>query len=80
MPIPISRVTAFSVVHNGIIENHEELRESLSAEGYVFNSDTDTEVIVHLIHKLSADHQDLRSIYFFRKQTISRCLRHGGSG
>jgi glucosamine--fructose-6-phosphate aminotransferase (isomerizing) len=54
----------FSVVHNGIIENHQELRESLTAEGYVFNSDTDTEVIVHLIHKLSADHQDLRSTVF----------------
>ncbi|MGB2376020.1 MAG: glutamine--fructose-6-phosphate transaminase (isomerizing), partial [Porticoccaceae bacterium] len=54
----------FSVVHNGIIENHQELRESLTAEGYVFSSDTDTEVIVHLIHKLSADHQDLRSTVF----------------
>jgi glucosamine--fructose-6-phosphate aminotransferase (isomerizing) len=54
----------FSVVHNGIIENHQELRESLTAEGYVFNSDTDTEVIVHLIHKFSADHQDLRSTVF----------------
>ena len=54
----------FSVVHNGIIENHEELRESLTAEGYIFNSDTDTEVIVHLIHKLSADHKDLRSTVF----------------
>lgn len=54
----------FSVVHNGIIENHQELRDSLTAEGYVFNSDTDTEVIVHLIHKLSADHKDLRSTVF----------------
>ncbi len=40
-----------AVVHNGIIENYEELRESLQAEGYVFESDTDTEVIVHLIEK-----------------------------
>lgn len=54
----------FSVVHNGIIENHQELRESLTAEGYVFNSDTDTEVIVHLIHKLSANHKDLRTTVF----------------
>ena len=54
----------FSVVHNGIIENHQELRDSLTIEGYVFNSDTDTEVIVHLIHKLSADHKDLRSTVF----------------
>ncbi|WP_313202735.1 glutamine--fructose-6-phosphate transaminase (isomerizing) [Pseudomonas sp.] len=39
-----------AVVHNGIIENHEELREELKALGYVFSSQTDTEVIVHLIH------------------------------
>ncbi|MRI31411.1 glutamine--fructose-6-phosphate transaminase (isomerizing) [Endozoicomonas sp. OPT23] len=39
-----------AVVHNGIIENHEELRESLKAEGYIFASDTDTEVIAHLVN------------------------------
>jgi len=40
-------------VHNGIIENHEALRSELKALGYVFVSDTDTEVIVHLLnHKL----------------------------
>ncbi|MBB1607506.1 MULTISPECIES: glutamine--fructose-6-phosphate transaminase (isomerizing) [unclassified Pseudomonas] len=39
-----------AVVHNGIIENHEELREYLKGEGYVFSSQTDTEVIVHLLH------------------------------
>ncbi len=37
------------VVHNGIVENHLELREELTAEGVVFNSDTDTETIVHLV-------------------------------
>lgn len=41
----------FALVHNGIIENHTELREALTAEGYQFHSDTDTEVVVHLIHK-----------------------------
>ena len=42
-----------AVVHNGIIENHEELRSQLKGLGYVFSSDTDTEVIVHLLnHKL----------------------------
>ncbi|MDR7025773.1 glutamine--fructose-6-phosphate transaminase (isomerizing) [Pseudomonas peli] len=42
-----------AVVHNGIIENHEELRDQLKGMGYVFSSDTDTEVIVHLLdHKL----------------------------
>ncbi len=38
-----------AVVHNGIIENHETLRTRLKAKGYVFTSDTDTEVIAHLI-------------------------------
>ncbi len=38
-----------AVVHNGIIENYEELRGSLKAKGYEFESETDTEVIVHLI-------------------------------
>jgi len=61
----------FSVVHNGIIENHQELREALTSDGYVFNSDTDTEVIVHLIHKLSSEHSDLRStIYAATKQLV----------
>ncbi|MEO8007467.1 MAG: glutamine--fructose-6-phosphate transaminase (isomerizing) [Betaproteobacteria bacterium] len=39
-----------AVVHNGIIENHEEIRARLSAGGYRFDSDTDTEVVAHLIH------------------------------
>ena len=39
-----------AVVHNGIIENHEALRARLQGLGYVFTSDTDTEVIVHLLH------------------------------
>jgi len=39
-----------SVVHNGIIENHEEMRARLRGLGYEFSSDTDTEVIAHLVH------------------------------
>lgn len=39
-----------AVVHNGIIENHESLREKLQALGYQFDSQTDTEVIAHLVH------------------------------
>ena len=39
-----------AVVHNGIIENHEELRQRLQGLGYTFASDTDTEVIAHLVH------------------------------
>jgi glucosamine--fructose-6-phosphate aminotransferase (isomerizing) len=41
-----------SVVHNGIIENHEALRSQLRAKGYEFFSQTDTEVIAHLLHSL----------------------------
>jgi glutamine---fructose-6-phosphate transaminase (isomerizing) len=40
-----------AVVHNGIIENHDELREELKRAGYQFTSETDTEVIAHRIHK-----------------------------
>src|SRR4030088_1160751 len=40
----------FWVVHNGIIENHEEMRARLQGLGYTFTSDTDTEVIAHLVH------------------------------
>lgn len=40
-----------AIVHNGIIENHAELREQLLTEGYQFTSQTDTEVVVHLIDK-----------------------------
>ena len=39
-----------AVVHNGIIENYEVLRERLKAQGYVFRTQTDTEVIAHLVH------------------------------
>jgi glucosamine--fructose-6-phosphate aminotransferase (isomerizing) len=41
-----------ALVHNGIIENHDELRTELKAKGYEFASQTDTEVIAHLIHQL----------------------------
>ncbi|MDI1236238.1 MAG: glutamine--fructose-6-phosphate transaminase (isomerizing) [Polaromonas sp.] len=41
-----------ALVHNGIIENHDELRAELQAKGYVFSSQTDTEVIVHLMDSL----------------------------
>ena len=41
-----------ALVHNGIIENHDELRAALKAKGYVFHSQTDTEVIAHLIDSL----------------------------
>jgi len=45
-----ARVGRIAVVHNGIIENHDELRDELKAKGYEFTSQTDTEVIAHLVH------------------------------
>ena len=46
------RAGRIALVHNGIIENHDELRALLQAKGYVFQSQTDTEVIAHLIDSL----------------------------
>src|SRR5512136_387531 len=47
------------VVHNGIVENFLDLRQELSAEGVQFNSDTDTEMIVHLVEHYLATGQGL---------------------
>jgi len=48
-----------AVVHNGIIENHAELRAELQAKGYFFTSETDTEVIAHLLAHLQEEEHDL---------------------
>lgn len=48
-----------AIVHNGIIENHDVLREQLKLQGYVFVSETDTEVVVHLIHSFLQDGTNL---------------------
>ncbi|MBF8744458.1 MULTISPECIES: glutamine--fructose-6-phosphate transaminase (isomerizing) [Pseudomonas putida group] len=64
-----------AVVHNGIIENHEELREELKDLGYVFASQTDTEVIVHLIHHTLKSIPDLAGAL---KAAIKRL--HGAYG
>ena len=48
-----------AIVHNGIIENHAELRADLEAQGFVFNSDTDTEVIAHLLAGLLGKGQSI---------------------
>ncbi|MDR9751162.1 glutamine--fructose-6-phosphate transaminase (isomerizing) [Pseudomonas sp. SZMC_28357] len=64
-----------AVVHNGIIENHEALREQLKALGYVFTSDTDTEVIAHLLHHTLKDIPDLADAL---KATVKQL--HGAYG
>ena len=48
-----------AVVHNGIIENYQEIRDELRAAGYTFTSDTDTETIAHLIDRHYREHHDL---------------------
>ena len=47
---PMMSSDEIAVVHNGIIENYEDLRAELKAKGYAFDSQTDTEVIAHLVH------------------------------
>ncbi|MBJ9974444.1 glutamine--fructose-6-phosphate transaminase (isomerizing) [Pseudomonas sp. S75] len=64
-----------AVVHNGIIENHEALREELKELGYVFASQTDTEVIVHLIHHTLKQIPDLTEAF---KAVVKRL--HGAYG
>jgi len=56
---PHTSQNLIAVVHNGIIENYEELREQLTTQGYEFLSDTDTEVIAHLIHSFYINNKDL---------------------
>ena len=56
---PISSRDQVALVHNGIIENHAVLREELKAQGYRFDSDTDTEVIAHLVQQALSRGADL---------------------
>lgn len=55
----IDEENSIAVVHNGIIENNSQLKEDLITEGYSFKSETDTEVIPHLIHKFMGEGFDL---------------------
>jgi glucosamine--fructose-6-phosphate aminotransferase (isomerizing) len=60
-----------AVVHNGIIENHESLRAELETKGYVFSSDTDTEVIAHLIEfEMQQTNDLLTAVQRARRQLI----------
>ena len=63
------------VVHNGIVENFLELRDELSAEGARFNSDTDTEIIVHLVERYIAAGLDLTEA---ARKTFAHLRGHHG--
>ena len=68
----------FSVVHNGIIENYNELKKSLEEKGYTFYSQTDTEVIPNLIHyyfNIDKNNDDLK----FLRAVRNTCLDLKGS-
>ena len=69
----------FSVVHNGIIENYESLREDLKSKGYTFYSDTDTENIPNLIHYYYTKYENEKGIERFLKSVRSACLDLKGS-
>ena len=64
-----------ALVHNGIVENYLELRNELEEEGVGFNSDTDTETIVHLIEKYLDCGLDLKEAF-----TSTLCRIHGAHG
>jgi len=56
----ISQSKSFALVHNGIVENFQELRKELETKGYKFYSQTDTEVIVKLVEEELKNHSDLK--------------------
>jgi glucosamine--fructose-6-phosphate aminotransferase (isomerizing) len=49
-----------SIVHNGIVENHHQLKQTLAQEGHIFSSDTDTEIIAHLLESLMQKHDTFK--------------------
>ncbi|TSC99722.1 MAG: glucosamine--fructose-6-phosphate aminotransferase (isomerizing), partial [Candidatus Peregrinibacteria bacterium Greene1014_49] len=68
----LSRDGSIAVVHNGIIENHAELKEMLKTKGYVFVSQTDTEVIPYLIE------EEMKSGKSFSQAFRNACLQFHG--
>ncbi len=56
------------IVHNGIIENYQQLKDALIKKGYVFRSETDTEVVAHLIHEESTRHDFAEAVYCALRQ------------
>ena len=63
-----------AIVHNGIIENHQALRDELIAQGYEFLSETDTEVIVHLLHRAVVSWKWVKLIFVRLKRLPSSFL------
>jgi glutamine---fructose-6-phosphate transaminase (isomerizing) len=64
---------SIAIVHNGIVENHKELKEELIGIGHIFKSDTDSEVIAHLLEKYYVDQKDIT------KAVIDTCKRLEGA-
>ncbi|HEY7111197.1 MAG TPA: glutamine--fructose-6-phosphate transaminase (isomerizing) [Nitrososphaeraceae archaeon] len=65
--------TRLAIVHNGIIENHEELKQELLKQGHVFKSQTDSEVIAHLLEHYWSTNNDIK------QAMINTCNRLKGS-
>lgn len=65
---PIISHDEVAVVHNGIIENHDDFRQTLLKQGYQFSSETDTEVAVHLLHNYLQQHSFLDAICLLAKE------------
>src|SRR5262249_8775702 len=65
---PLISAAEVAIVHNGIIENHEQFRDGLLKKGYVFTSETDTEVALHLIHSYLVDHDLLTAVRLASQQ------------
>ena len=61
---------SLALVHNGIIENYKPLKQKLQSLGHTFRSETDTEVVVHLIEQLSNDGLELRLAFLEALKSI----------
>jgi len=64
---PITSHDDIAIVHNGIIENHDDFRASLLKSGYAFTSETDTEVAAHLLHQYLAQYDFLTAVRLLAK-------------
>lgn len=65
---PMASQDDIAIVHNGVIENHEQFRSDLLKEGYVFTSETDTEVAAHLLHRHLKQHNFLTAARLLANQ------------